>query len=133
LVLTTAIDKVDTLVKNEKNIIVRKVSFDEVNSYLNAADMGIILREDVDLNRSASPTKFAEYALSGLSICYSEFVGDLNRYTEDAKAQNLFLSQDYSNIHDISSRVKRANNYKKILSKDVVLSAYKKVYNFTQK
>jgi hypothetical protein len=49
---------------------------DEVPSWLNAADMGILLRQDDPVNRVASPTKFAEYALCGLPVAMSPGIGD---------------------------------------------------------
>ncbi len=44
----------------------------EVNTYLNAADLGMLLRDGSDVNRVAFPTKFAEYALTGLQIVMDE-------------------------------------------------------------
>jgi glycosyltransferase involved in cell wall biosynthesis len=40
----------------------------KVNDYLNAADFGFLLRDDTPVNHVAFPTKFAEYALAGLSV-----------------------------------------------------------------
>ena len=40
----------------------------EVYKYLNAADVAFLLRDDVVLNRVASPTKLAEYMFCGLPI-----------------------------------------------------------------
>lgn len=46
----------------------------EVNAYLNAADVGFLLRPPLRTNRVASPTKFAEYGLTGLAVVTSEAV-----------------------------------------------------------
>lgn len=40
----------------------------EVNGYLNAADVGMLLREANAINDVASPTKFGEYCLAGLPV-----------------------------------------------------------------
>ena len=40
----------------------------QVNSYLNAADFGLFMREFDHLNYVASPVKFAEYCMAGLPI-----------------------------------------------------------------
>ena len=42
--------------------------FERVNEYLNAADVAFMLRRPDPLNLVASPTKFAEYCLTGLPI-----------------------------------------------------------------
>jgi hypothetical protein len=51
----------------------------EIVKYLNAADYGLLLRDNVIMNNVASPTKFAEYMLCGLPTIISVGVGD---YTE---------------------------------------------------
>ena len=56
--------------------IILNSQFDEVNRYLNAADIALLLREDILMNNVASPTKFAEYLLSGLPTIISKGVYD---------------------------------------------------------
>lgn len=51
----------------------------EVYRYLNAADFGILLREDHIMNNVASPTKFAEYLMCGLPVIISPGVGDFSQ------------------------------------------------------
>jgi glycosyltransferase involved in cell wall biosynthesis len=53
---------------------------EEVNMYLNAADYGLLFRENTIMNNVASPTKFAEYMLCGLPVIISEGVGDFSTY-----------------------------------------------------
>jgi glycosyltransferase involved in cell wall biosynthesis len=50
------------------SVICRSVEHAQVNGYLNAADFGMLLRESTPVNHVAFPTKFAEYALTGLKI-----------------------------------------------------------------
>ena len=50
------------------NIISRFVPQNEVANYLNAADIGIILRNNDIVNQVASPIKFSEYLACGLPI-----------------------------------------------------------------
>lgn len=54
----------------------------DVNNYLNAADFGLLLREDIITNNVASPTKFSEYLLCGLPVIVSKHVGDYSDYVE---------------------------------------------------
>jgi len=57
-------------------IRVIEATYHEVNSYLNAADAGFLLREKSRLNEVASPTKFAEYCLTGLPVIMQNTVKD---------------------------------------------------------
>ena len=61
-------------------IISLYVNNNEVFKYLNAADFGILFRENTIMNNVASPTKFAEYMLCGLPVIISEGVGDYSSY-----------------------------------------------------
>lgn len=54
----------------------------EMVRYLNAADYGILFRENVPMNNVASPSKFAEYILCGLPTIISEGVGDYSAICE---------------------------------------------------
>lgn len=54
----------------------------EMVKYLNAADYGILFRENVPMNNVASPSKFAEYILCGLPTIISEGVGDYSTVCE---------------------------------------------------
>lgn len=47
---------------------------EEVNAFLNAADVGFLLRQPIRTNHVASPTKFAEYGLAGLGVVTTEAV-----------------------------------------------------------
>lgn len=50
------------------SVICRAVPHAEVNGYLNAADFGMLLRDSSPVNVVAFPTKFAEYAMTGLKV-----------------------------------------------------------------
>ena len=77
-----AIEMIDTL-KISNLVYVKSVKLDEVNKYLNAADAGLLLREDIIMNNVASPTKFAEYLMTGLPVIISsaihDFADDINK------------------------------------------------------
>ena len=60
----------------EESVMARSSKFEDVNKYLNAADVGLLLREDVIMNNVASPTKFAEYLLAGLPVIISHGIHD---------------------------------------------------------
>ena len=49
-------------------------SLDEMNRYLNTADFGMLLRKSTPVNKVASPVKFAEYSLAGLTVVTTDAV-----------------------------------------------------------
>ncbi|MGV0983522.1 MAG: hypothetical protein ACOYB2_03140 [Limnohabitans sp.] len=61
-------------------VFVQSASHNEVNAYLNAADYGILLRHKNQINWVASPVKFAEYCLSGLSVIADDAIEQINEY-----------------------------------------------------
>ena len=68
-----------TLIDQIPGLIHTSVSRSEVWSYLVAADIGFMLREQHKLNAVASPVKFGEYIASGLSIVSSPGIGDISQ------------------------------------------------------
>jgi len=58
----------------------------DVPGWLNASDLGILLRELDPVNHVASPTKFAEYALTGLPVAMSAGIGDYSQMVLQEKA-----------------------------------------------
>ena len=54
--------------------IIRCVEHNEVNAYLNAADAAFMFRHRDATNHVASPTKFAEYCMTGLPVVMSDAV-----------------------------------------------------------
>ena len=80
----TGLDKIlDNYPELKRHFISFSVPNNEVFKYLNAADYGILFRENTIMNNVASPTKFAEYMLCGLPVMISEGVGDYSDYTTD--------------------------------------------------
>lgn len=98
LILSPNIREVNKLI-NKYNIsqftTILNVPFNDVNAYLNASDIGLLLRENIPLNRCASPIKFAEYSVTGLYV--------LN---------NRSVNQVYENGLIIGNLLKLDNSYK---------------------
>lgn len=63
-----------------KNIINEFVNYSEMPSYLNAADIAIIWREESIVNKVASPVKFSEYLCCGLPVIANESVDMIKEY-----------------------------------------------------
>ena len=129
LVLTNGIDIAQKYLNEipSNRYILKSVKFQDVNSYLNASDVGIMLRENDDLNRAASPTKYAEYSMSGLNIIYSDDIGDLKIY--DKIIQNKIEKEDLEDFrYNSVLRKKIYKNTKDLLSKDSLIDKYKLIY-----
>lgn len=81
----------------DSKIISRFVPYEEVSSYLNAADIGIIIRNDDIVNNVAAPIKFSEYLASGLPVVANRSVGLIN---EKLKKSNYGVIIELEDIDD---------------------------------
>ena len=59
-----------------RNVTFYAAPHSQVATYLMAADMGLLLRDDNLTNRVACPVKFSEYLRCGLPVLLTEYVGD---------------------------------------------------------
>jgi glycosyltransferase involved in cell wall biosynthesis len=80
---------------SEKNWTVLSLNNNEIFKYLSAADIALLLRDDVPMNNVASPTKFAEYLMCGLPVLISENVGDFSLFVEKHEV-GLVINNDIS-------------------------------------
>ena len=76
---------------DSRRILITFSEYKEIPHFLNAADYGIILRDDIMTNRVASPTKIPEYLLTGLPIIVSRNIGD---YSDFISEHNLGIVID---------------------------------------
>lgn len=56
-------------------VITKKVPYELMPSYLSAADYAVLWRDDNPVNNTASPSKFSEFACSGLHVLHNNSVG----------------------------------------------------------
>ncbi len=99
----------------------------EMNAYLNAADFGLMLRKHNPVNTSASPVKFAEFALTGLPVIMSDSVPD--SYQMALKYGNLCRYESGKvELADVSNRKTVSTSYMNILSRKAVREKYKMLY-----
>ena len=66
----------------------------QVPRYLNAADIGFLLRDAHPLNRVASPVKFGEYLASGLAVVASPGIGETSSLVADRRLGELVDGDD---------------------------------------
>jgi len=93
---------------NHNKNLIGFVKNSDINSYLNAADIGLIFREDMATNKFSSPTKVAEYLTAGLPVIISEGIGD---YSEFVKKEGLgaVVKNDTNSIVSNIAAVKALN------------------------
>jgi hypothetical protein len=129
LVLTPDVDYAcDTLrLLPEGSYKLMAVKFDDVNSYLNAADFAMMILEHNPSNQVSSPVKFAEYSLAGLPVIMSDSVPD--SYAIAERNGNLC---DYKNgvvsFPTVYDRKDVARRYKSVISKSSLMQKYREVY-----
>ncbi|MCD4651793.1 MAG: hypothetical protein K8S56_08425 [Candidatus Cloacimonetes bacterium] len=80
---------------------IRSVPHDEVNAYLNQADIALLLRDDDPTNHQASPTKFAEYALTGLPTIITKWIFDYAEITRKLDLGYVLDNLDFSDDNTI--------------------------------
>ena len=127
LVLTQNINQAQKIIKKNNNIKTIRVSHNEVNNYLNAADYGIMIRNNDLTNEAASPTKFAEYCLTGLNVITTTAIKDYNKFK--LEFDNIFDVKDFELSNEKKyNRREISNLYKKKLSRNAFKEIYKKLY-----
>ena len=102
------------------------------------ASIGFMLRDSRQLNRAASPVKFAEYLASGLSVVASPGTGDISRLIKDSGVGVIVDPQDNNDalvkVRHLISQVR--SNPKYLINKSYILArskytwnAYESIYN----
>ncbi|MDP3930608.1 MAG: hypothetical protein Q8R57_16435 [Bacteroidota bacterium] len=81
-------------------VFYKKVPNDLVYKYLNAADFGLLFRDDTIMNNVSSPTKFAEYMLCGLPVLISQGVGDYEKFVSENNAGLVFKTTELENFNN---------------------------------
>lgn len=106
--------------------------FEEVNWYLNAADVGIILRRKNPVNKVASPVKFAEYSLAGLPIIMTDAVEQSLTISKLIGNGIIINIEDEPCNLDMVSVKKRKHLSQKanlLLSRESTISSYMRIYD----
>lgn len=96
LVLTKDIGYVRQMINGHPaatHIKVLSAPYHEVSRYLQACDYGLLIRDNIPTNLSASPTKFGEYVNSGLSVVFNRIPADYYYQTLDLQLDNVILER----------------------------------------
>lgn len=80
------------------------VSHDEINSYLNAADMGVLLRDDHTMNKVASPGKLGEYLATGIDVLTTPYIGTYS--APMVKNEIGIIVDDFRDLDYVASEIR---------------------------
>jgi hypothetical protein len=96
LILSPSVEYINSRLSRAQiaGLIIKTVTFAEVNQYLSAADLAFSLINQSLSMRSVAATKLGEYFLAGLPVIATSKIGDADYYLKDKDF--CFLLNDYS-------------------------------------
>jgi|TARA_B100000315_G_scaffold191692_1_gene182033 hypothetical protein len=104
-------EKLNSSIVRQERIHIFEVNYSQVNKYLSAGDLGLILYSDSWSNIGRSPTKLAEYWLCGLPVLAPKNIGDLemlkSRYPFGLE---FFHGNNSGSINDSMTRLSLQNH-----------------------
>lgn len=102
---------------NRDDYLLKNVPYEKIAQYLNAADIGILLRENNLVNRVAAPTKFSEYLCCGLPVILTKGIGDTEEIISNTNGGVVIDNPDMIPSKDVISTLKQID--RDTLSKSV--------------
>ncbi len=99
-----ALKTIVSLNLNVLNFHIETVKNELVVNYLNAADFGVLFREDTPMNRVSSPSKFAEYMLCGLPSLINDNVGDYSIYVQNNNC-GIVIANDFIDFENLTIEI----------------------------
>lgn len=107
---------------SKKNILIDSVSPNELDKYYKKAHYGFILRDDVDVNNVACPTKIVEYLAYGITcITLNAKIGDFDELGFEYITTNQLINDELKSVkslinHQIYSNIYADNRPSKVIS-----------------
>lgn len=98
---------------DKSRYLIRKVPHNEVYKYLSAADCAILLRDNNNVNKVASPTKYAEYINCNLPVFISHGIGDIDEIS--ANYNTCIYEEHIGSIKNKISKIKKNEKNFKLL------------------
>lgn len=103
-------EKIDALVTKFSDQVQRIwVAHDQVQTALQYADYGILIREQTITNKVASPTKFAEYLSAGLQILISPELGDYSTFVKQQNCGQLIENNNNITLQKTTASQRQHN------------------------
>ncbi len=115
-------------IKSNPSLRVLSFEREKILKILSIADIAFLLRDNNEINRHASPVKFAEYISSGLGIISSPGIGDVSENIEKNKIGYLISptpeEAEYFKLLDFIKNFKIIKNSVSVNSKKLAKSNY---------
>lgn len=129
LVLTPAVEEAKRALAHLPELAwqAHSCSLSEVNAYLNAADVGFLMRQHSRTNRVAFPTKFAEYGLTGLGVITTDALPAVHRIA--ASIGNLASVVDGKPVLPGMARWEISRKFESMVGRRGFVDAYLRTYS----
>ena len=113
---------------NYPNVINKFVKHEDVPKYLNAADFGIIFRNNDIVNNTACPVKYVEYVSCGLPVIHNDSVFEIVNFIGNTKYSIPYTERNILDLHKFklstSERINLSFKSKKTYGIDQVVQNY---------
>jgi hypothetical protein len=127
LVVTPATEAARKIASDSSCMMILSSKFSRVNSLLNAADVGLVMRKPSPINSVAMPTKFAEYCLAGLPVITSDAVPEA--YAKALEIGNLaFVQQGILTLPPAFDRTEIARKSTLLLGRSSRSEQFRRIY-----
>ena len=83
-------------------VINKKIDFNKMPSYLSAADIAVLWRDENIVNQVASPSKFSEFACMGLYVLHNATVQIATEYIQNTQSGKLYKNVDEIDLSDVN-------------------------------
>ncbi len=107
------------------------VDYENIQEYYFAADYGLLIRDNIDTNKAAAPTKFAEYVNSGLPLILNQIEADYIEIFKGEKIHGILLNnkEELNQVFDDLTKTQR-NLVKINQLSDIILHQKAIIENF---
>lgn len=113
---------------NYPNVINIFVRHEDVPKYLNAADFGIIFRNNDVVNNTACPVKYVEYVSCGLPVIHNDSVFEIVDFIGNTKYSIPYTEKNFLDLHKFklsaNERINLSYKSKKTYGIDQVAQNY---------
>lgn len=130
LIATIDVDKAKNLFHDiaTDRLTITTVSYDSMIDLYCAADYALMTRVSRNLNLVASPTKFGEYCLTGLTVIHNNSIEQVSTITASLKNGEIF-NYPPSIMPSIDDRVNISKSAKKLFGRNHLNPRYIDVYS----
>ncbi|MCX7640301.1 MAG: glycosyltransferase family 4 protein, partial [Pyrinomonadaceae bacterium] len=110
----------------EEDFLIRKVSVNEIPSYLSACDVAISFIKPCYSKQASSPTKNAEYLICGLPIVSNDGIGDTSLFINEDKTGVIMKDFSKESYEEVLRKIEEMLKERDELSRRCVESAKKR-------